>query len=310
MPREAIPPQVHYPHNDLDRAVWYGDGFFETIILGADSKPEDYPRAWLLPHWVRMTKSCSRLRLEWPEMLPESYEGFEEVIWKQFYEFQSVGHPNNQDPLPLVRLRLLVCRAPGGLYTPKQMKSVAKWDIGLASRNSRLIACAEVSHTVVLAQTKFETIKSLSALPYVMAAMEREERGQEELLIANGNGLYAEACAANLIWYEGGTWYTTDEDSGAIMGTMQERVIAALEILTSENVTNTGDVTSKVLRCKGMDPERMPLVGHLLLTNANGVAQVLHLSDGAGQYDFDLLPPDYFKQLIAWCAPHQLSELG
>jgi len=186
-----------------NRGFQYGDGIFETIIF---RKKEIM---FLNEHWERISESVNDLKLNFPFSKKD--------IENTLLELLEVNGLMGQS----ARMKLYIWRKSGGLYAPEhfdaeflltadqaQRKKIFKFDkVGLAD-------------TIFLQKTAFSHLKTISALPYVMAGIEKKERGLEEVLLLDQDGYVAEASSSNLYFLnlENRTIYTPSLHTGCING--------------------------------------------------------------------------------------------
>lgn len=184
-----------------NRAFCYGDGIFETIIVRRGT-------CSLLPyHYRRLLEGLQVLEID----LPFSVEKLESYIWQL-----SARHKT-----PLVRMRLQVWRKEGGLYAPTQ-----KTPQFLLTATSIERPIWEKQHVVFsqkiqLSYSSYSSLKTMNALPYVLAGLEKNERQVDDLILTDTNGHVAECSSSNLFWLKEGCWYTPHLKSGCIAGVMR-----------------------------------------------------------------------------------------
>lgn len=186
-----------------NRGFQYGDGIFETIIF---RKKEIM---FLDEHWERISESVNDLKLDFPF----TKKDFENTL----LELLEVNGLMGQS----ARMKLYIWRKAGGLYTPDhfdaefmltadqaQRKKIQKYDkVGLAN-------------TIFLQKTAFSHLKTISALPYVMAGIEKKERKLEEIILLGQDGYIAEASSSNIYFLDlsNRTIYTPSLQTGCING--------------------------------------------------------------------------------------------
>ncbi len=186
-----------------NRGFQYGDGIFETIIF---RKKEIM---FLNEHWERISESVNDLKLNFPFTRKDLENTLLELLEVNGLMGQSA------------RMKLYIWRKAGGLYAPDhfdaeflltadqaQRKKILKFDkVGLAD-------------TIFLQKTHFSHLKTISALPYVMAGIEKKERGLEEIILLDQDGYVAEASSSNIYFLDlnKGTIYTPSLHTGCING--------------------------------------------------------------------------------------------
>ncbi|MDO8367174.1 MAG: aminotransferase class IV [Saprospiraceae bacterium] len=222
----------------LQRALFYGDGLFETLRAFEGQVP-----FWPL-HWERFSNGVKVLGFDIPSNWTEDY--FET-------EIKSIS-PGN------ARIRLTVWRSPGGLYLPTD--HMPQFIITTESMQSgvfeglgpglELCLC----ETVRLPVDSLSGIKTLNGARYVAAANEARAKGVDDVLLLNAHGRVCEATGSNVIWLEGDKVFVPPHTDGQVNGTL-------LKLLCS------------LLRAEGFEVREKPayvadILGaeELLLTNA------------------------------------------
>lgn len=192
-----------------NRAFAYGDGIFETIIVRRGS-------CNLLPyHFRRLQKGAVTLKMQ----LPFHEKELESYIWQ--LASKSQHH--------VLRMRLQLWRRAGGLYTPEQQSSEFLLTISPFERPDRTKQKVAFAKTVKLTHSAWSGLKTMSALPYVLAGLERKERQLDDLILTDAAGHVAECTSANLFWFRNGKWYTPPLESGCIAGVMRAYVLDQMQ---------------------------------------------------------------------------------
>ncbi len=218
----------------LKRAMYYGDGFFETIRW-QNNKPLFWNH-----HWQRIIYTAKVLSLP----LPYSSKELLQALQKQL--LLGVSHQ---------RVRLSFIRTGEGYYTPQQ--------------NGMLIVseCSPLAHTgytwndgpckigfssVIKLRHPLSTLKLLSAQTYVIAGIEAQQKGWHEAILLNNEGHVCEGISHNLFVVKNGTVSTPPLSEGCLQGVMrsqlmqlhpgiQERIIYPKELEEADELffTNT-----------------------------------------------------------------------
>lgn len=242
------------PEEEIDlhirnRAFCYGDGLFETIVTG----PE---RINLLPlHIARLSQACATLNLEIPFN--------EQELEKEIGQLKTANELTGQ-----LRIRVQVWREEGGLYEPCQNGSA--YLITMAQNISPFysnIRRLSVSQKAKLSWHALSFAKTMSALPYVLAGLERSQNSYDDLIICDGQGNMAECVASNIFWVKDKEVYTPDLSSGCVSGTMRQHLISRLE--------RAGMAVQEVMQ----SPEQLSEADHLFLSNASGIQWVQSFED-------------------------------
>jgi 4-amino-4-deoxychorismate lyase len=248
----------------LNRGFRFGDGCFETLLVYQDACP------LLSLHLQRLQRSLKAMRLQWPAALE-----LEQLI-PQLTLGKEGWH----------RLRLWVWRAGEGLYTPESEE--AHFMLGAVGSEGPQLLIREscgISQEARLATSSWSHIKSISAQPYVLAGLEKKERGLEELLLLNGRGELAEATSSNIFFRKRGRWFTPALTAGCVSGVMRAHLMRQL--------LQRGKPVYEVHAL----PEELEKLDQLICTNVSGLFPVAAV--GQKQYNTDiesfweLLPKEY-----------------
>lgn len=193
-----------------NRAFCYGDGIFETMIVRRGT-------CALLPyHFKRLKRGAETLKMNFSFSI-EELEGF---IW----EIATQYHQQ-----PVLRMRLQLWRKTGGLYSPEKKGTEFLLSATLFLKPDWLKKKAAISEKVQLFNSPFSSLKTMSALPYVLAGQEMQDRQLDEIILTDLYGHVAEGGAANLFWLKEGIWHTPHLESGCIAGVMRSYLIDQLQ---------------------------------------------------------------------------------
>ena len=193
-----------------NRAFSYGDGIFETMIVRRGTC------SLLSLHYKRLTNGLRILGIVPPFRLQE-LEGF---IWELSTQFKGS---------PVLRMRLQLWRKSGGLYTPESGEADFLLTAAEQKKPNYTKEKAAFSKTVHLHFSSFSSMKTMSALPYVLAGKEMKQRQLDELILTDAEGHVAEGSSSNLFWIKDGLWHTPHLQSGCIAGVMRTYLIGQLE---------------------------------------------------------------------------------
>lgn len=170
--------------NDLYRAVFFGDGLFESIY--ADNESIYLADA----HLNRLKKGAAFLKLPFPPGLDA------EVLAKQIREIISINGLS-----PAYRIKILLWRSGKGTYRPE---TIEKSDYLILIEPSEVFSVREISgisisENVKLPSGDYAEFKRISALDYVIAAIEKSEQNAGELLLTDSTGNVSEGISSNVI---------------------------------------------------------------------------------------------------------------
>ena len=187
----------------LNRGFQYGDGIFETIIFRNNNI------RFKVEHWERVAESLAVLKIELPFNMEQFFSNLEGIVRANDLEDKKA------------RLKLYIWRKTGGLYCPNNSDSEFLLTAAEAENNeTQSLGKVAFGKTVFLQKSIFSEIKTLSALPYVMAGIEKKERKLDELILLSQHGFIAEASASNIYFFdaEKKMIYTPSLESGCVNG--------------------------------------------------------------------------------------------
>ncbi|MBC7446940.1 MAG: aminotransferase class IV [Hymenobacteraceae bacterium] len=187
-----------------NRGFRYNDGFFETIIF-VDGQPR-----WWKHHADRIRRGAAVLHLT----LPENF-------FERLHTWLGQLVAANGLSRGAARVRWQCWREGRGFYAPQS--TAATW-LATADRHELVVpgppaGRALLAESVQTAPSALSFLKGPNASLYVLACIERDARGADELILLSPRGFVAEATSSALIWLQGNTLYTPDpEPTGAIAG--------------------------------------------------------------------------------------------
>ena len=198
-----------------DRAFRYGDGLFETIRY-------ENGIVWFWPdHFDRLNRGMEAMRLIPPPRFSE------ESLLETIIQLLESNHLRQQP----ARLKLQVWRRPGGLYTPATQEA----DWLLTVRPGPPFSITPKSNLGVyedfrLSPSPVSAFKTLNSLPYVLAALYRQEHGYDDVLLLDIHGYLAECGASNLFWFVGETLFTPSLETGCIDGVLRRQLLRHFDV--------------------------------------------------------------------------------
>ncbi|GAB5523811.1 MAG: aminodeoxychorismate lyase [Roseivirga sp.] len=253
LPEEEIELQIR------NRAFCYGDGLFETIVTGPD-------RINLLSyHIARLTDGCKVLDLQ----IPFSEQQLEQLL-------KSLETANNL--MGDIRYRIQLWRQEGGLYEPVQKQS--SYLITAAESTAPFYSKAgslSVAQKAKLSWHALSFAKTMSALPYVLAGLERKQSAYDELVLTDGIGNIAECVASNIFWVKGEKVFTPQLQSGCVKGTMREFILSRFA-LAGQPIKEVMEPLASLLEAD-----------QVFISNASGIKWVSRFEDKADFSDPGLL---------------------
>lgn len=249
LPEEEINIQIR------NRAFCYGDGLFETIVTGPD-------RINLLDlHIARLNQACAVLDLKIP---------FDKSALEQQIETLKLAN----DLTGQLRIRVQVWRKEGGLYEPTE--NISAYLITLAETDTpfyRKLGSLSVSQKAKVSWHALSFAKTMSALPYVLAGIERKQSSYDDLVITDGAGNIAECVISNIFWIAKGQVFTPQLESGCVNGTMRQYLIAQFR--------RAGILVNEAL----LPIESLYEADHVFICNASGIQWVERFEEKANFTD-------------------------
>ncbi len=188
----AIPPA-------LNRSFLYGDGFFESMRFGPDGRC----LLWNY-HADRLQRSMEFLGFPpWPGKT-------EDFLAARIAEVFPAGGQSDW------RVKMVVFRVGEGRYEPRSARSAFYLEIKPAGPAVQKINGTGTSQRVWVQPGPGSWIKSTSALVYVLAAREKEEKGLEEMILCDAEGYAVEGCHSALFWKYGDALFFPDPELGGL----------------------------------------------------------------------------------------------
>lgn len=195
----------------LNRAMKYGDGVFETIrIIEGHLK-------YLNFHLERMRKGLQLLEINVSNADLKNLEVcINQLLIKN--EIEKGG-----------LLRIIAQRRGLGKYTPESNNVLFYLETEDSLQNGYVLnkqgLKIDISKKIKIYPTSFSPYKSLNAIPYVLAAKEKEESKFDELLLLNTKEMLVEATSSNLFIVNNGKVITPNLSDGGVSGIMRRVII-------------------------------------------------------------------------------------
>lgn len=263
-----------------DRGYQYGDGLFETMIMNSG-------RINLFSlHWERLKEGMSFLAMEPPLWLKDAT--YMEKILLQLAKKN--GFENH------ARIRLQVTRKPGGLFTPIDNGVNVLGAVKELQEPHPLLkpaVQAGISEKYWLHPSPISKFKTCSALPYVMAGMEKAARNLDDIILLDQQGHIAECLVSNLFWIKKGQWHTPSLDTGCVEGVMRKNIINFI----AQEGTELKEVKVK--------PEEILGADFIFNCNAGGITPLKKI-DGT---IFESVPKDKILYLIEGALKSQIKQI-
>jgi len=247
--------------NDLklspdDRGFRYGDGLFETIAL-INSNTRLLNR-----HYARIAKGAQVF-------------GFDLTDF-ELNQFTSICSDLiiNNPTVNTGKIRFSIWRKGGGLYTPSGNGFNYLLTIHplKADKKSELTNVG-FSEKVRNYPTYTSTFKTISALKYVMAGLEKKEKSLDDIIINDHNGFVSETLDSNIFMKKDGIYITPPIASGCIDGVMRGWLIDKLK-------SSQIPVEERLFI-----PNELLEAASVFTTNSIGVRNILRIEDVAFEKD-------------------------
>jgi len=195
-----------------NRAQLYGDGVFETI------KVNEGKICFLDMHLNRLFSSLQFLKMKTPENW--SVEFFENKI-------KDLLKANNTETA--ARIRITVFRESNGFYTPDNNECSYIIDCHKSSESSYLLNAKgitiDIFSEIKKPFNKLSNIKSLNALPYILAGINKLEKKLDDCILLNDASSVAEAISSNVFIVVNGVIYTPSISEACIDGVMRKVIM-------------------------------------------------------------------------------------
>ncbi|WP_373522049.1 aminotransferase class IV [Aquiflexum sp.] len=210
-------------HSFHNRGLLFGDGLFETMVL-VNGKLR-----FGKFHMERLMEGCKVLNLDFLSL--SSINSIENVLAQKF---------ESEDTL---RIRWNVYRKGGGKYTPESEGLKESIQVQAFQPTPRIKEKAFFLDSIQVQKSAWSHCKTLSALTYVMANLERKRNSMDEVILCNSDGYVSEAGASNIFWVKNGTYFTPSLDCSCIAGVGRRVMIEKLK--TSSRIVNEGNYLPK-----------------------------------------------------------------
>lgn len=194
-----------------NRGFLFADGLFETMVLRKG-------KIWSSEmHQERMLSGCQTLMMEISQL-------------SEITEIEDFLADQNFQSAPL-RVRWNVFRSGQGKYTPLQNGIVESLQVTSFTKSIQVKKTAAFSDNVTVPSSYWSHCKTLNALHYVMANLERSQRYLDEVILLNASGYVSEAGSSNIFWEKGGVFYTPSLKASCIAGVGRNLIIRELHKL-------------------------------------------------------------------------------
>jgi len=195
-----------------NRAFKYGDSIFESFLI--------QNKSWVFfaDHFQRLTIGSNLLSLQIPANFQEKLKAALNNLPSNFI------HGNG---------RLMLFRNGDGKYTPND--NSCSWLLTCKQNNLEGYPSQEkgiqidLSDKVVLTPTFLNNHKTGNALPYIIASIEKEEKGVNDLLLLGPARNIVESTNANLFIRQKSQIYTPPLSQGCLAGILRKKFIELIQ---------------------------------------------------------------------------------
>lgn len=196
-----------------NRAFRYGDGVFESI------RNHRGITLWEDFHFKRLQTAAIRLHLN---MLPGwSKESFSAIL-KELY---MANHKKDK----AARLRLSLFRNDGGLYTPYTNNASLLIESESLDQDTFTLNAIGLTigvyHEISKPFNALSSLKSINAQLYVLACIDKRDKGLGDMLLLNDQGMIAEATSSNVFIVKNSQLFTPALSQACVEGIMRDVVM-------------------------------------------------------------------------------------
>lgn len=225
------------------RALRYGDGFFETLLIrNGKIQLADW-------HLSRLTHSLQVLQFDLPKLLNPTR-------WFQQAEDLAVrnGHA------AFGRIRLTVFRGAGGLFDPENLQPhylIETWNLPdhFSDWNENGLVLG-IANRLAKSVDSLANLKHNNYLLYAMAALQAKAQHWNDALVLNTQGNLADSTIANVFLVEGDRFVTPQLEDGPVAGVRRRDLIQFIRQIGGSVEEST------------ISPERLLQADEVFLTNA------------------------------------------
>ena len=233
-----------------DRALQYGDGIFETIIIRKN------PNKLIKYHYERLVNGAAALNFQLPIYFNLQY--LESSIFKLIHE---------NEIKYAARIKVQVWRKKGGFYRPESKTSNLLITVNAHIEEPETLKNVGISKSVTNNYTAYSQFKTLNAIKYIIASMEKDESSVNDLLILDQNGNISELLYSNIFWVKDSIFYTPSLETGCIRGVMRTYLI--------ERLKETNIAFAEV----NATPEQLYRAEYAFATNASGIRPIIGINN-------------------------------
>ncbi|POY35282.1 4-amino-4-deoxychorismate lyase [Solitalea longa] len=201
-----------------NRAFRYGDGLFESVrMIKGELK--------FLPFHAERLQQGMKL------LMFSNYKTFT----ADFLNEQVHQLAKSNKIFDNARIRIAIFREGEGLYTPETNKGsfvieMQKMDESAYETNKKGVII-DLFNGVRKNYNQLSGIKTSNCLPYVLAAIQKQQTGVDDVILLNDEGYLVEGISSNLFLVKNGEFYTPALTEGCVAGVMR-RVMLEMALQT------------------------------------------------------------------------------
>lgn len=196
----------------INRAFLFGDGFFESFRL------KNGQVLFRELHERRILEAASVLKLDIePHFLERVFEAVTDLYQK---------HDQKQP----YRGRVTIYRKGTGLYTPDENEAQFAIQLSTTEKHefvlNRTGLLVDLFNGLPKPVNVLSSFKTLNSLPFVMAGLEKKERGLDEVIILNTFNRVCETSTSNIFCVKGDLIVTPSIQEGCVNGVMRSVILS------------------------------------------------------------------------------------
>lgn len=253
--------------SQLNRGFRYGDGFFETIAI-VNGTPRFLDR-----HITRLKNGAKRLKLEVHDILKL------DQMRKNILALQTQNNLEQDS-----KLKITIWRNSEGLYTPVNGNTHCLMTIERSEFTKlALIQSAGISSEVINFPSQVSKFKTLSAIKYVLAGIEKKERNLDEIIILDYRDYVSETLSSNIFWRKNDIYFTSPLSTGCIEGIMRNWLMESLKqrgFMMEEKLVKTNELIDS---------------DHIFTTNSMGISHIQNI--GPNKFEIDFIAQEIIEKI-------------
>lgn len=192
-----------------NRGFNYGDGLFESIIV------KDGKIRFIEDHYERLIKGIASFQI----LLPEFF-----TLPFLVHQIQLLTEKNKC--LPDARIKVIIWRKTGGLFTPASQELDFLISATLYTAPQELVKNKVFFYENIRRSfSPLSSFKTLSASVYVMASLAKKSSGADDMILLDDKGYISECTNSNIFFTKNSKLYTPSLQCGCIEGILRKQII-------------------------------------------------------------------------------------